>query len=65
VWIRLSGRVEFSDDVKIKTKILDDNPFIKSIYKSPYNPEFAIFYLDEAMATISDFSGQPPKQYTL
>ncbi|WP_435620727.1 pyridoxamine 5'-phosphate oxidase family protein [Thermoanaerobacterium thermosulfurigenes] len=65
VWIRLSGRVEFSDDVKIKTKILDDNPFIKSIYKSPDNPEFVIFYLDEAMATISDFSGQPPKQYTL
>ncbi|AEF93206.1 pyridoxamine 5'-phosphate oxidase-related FMN-binding protein [Desulfotomaculum nigrificans CO-1-SRB] len=65
VWIRISGRVKFSDDMAAKTKILEQNPLIKSIYKTPDNPIFEIFYLENVKAVIADFSGQPPKQYNL
>jgi uncharacterized pyridoxamine 5'-phosphate oxidase family protein len=49
----------------VKTTIIEHNPLVKSIYKTPDNPIFEIFYLDDAKAVIADFSGQPPKQYNL
>ncbi|WKV08054.1 pyridoxamine 5'-phosphate oxidase family protein [Thermoanaerobacterium sp. CMT5567-10] len=65
VWIRISGRIKFSNDLEVKTTIIEHNPLVKSIYKTPDNPIFEIFYLDDAKAVIADFSGQPPKQYSL
>lgn len=65
VWIRISGRIKFSNDLEVKTTIIEHNPLVKSIYKTPDNPIFEIFYLDDAKAVIADFSGQPPKQYNL
>ncbi len=32
-WIRLSGEVKFSDDKKVKEKILATNGLVKSIYQ--------------------------------
>ena len=64
-WLRLNGKVVFSQDIDIKSKILDGNPIVKSIYKTPDNPIFEVFYLDEASATIADFSGEPPKTFNL
>ncbi len=60
-WIRLSGEVKFSDDKKVKEKILATNGRAKSIYQSAENPIFELFYLDHGTAVIADFSGQPPK----
>lgn len=65
VWIRISGRIKFSNDLEVKTTIIEHNPLVKSIYKTPDNPIFEIFYLDDAKAVIADFSGQSPKQYNL
>lgn len=65
VWIRISGRIKFSNDLEVKTTIIEHNSLVKSIYKTPDNPIFEIFYLDDAKAVIADFSGQPPKQYNL
>lgn len=65
VWIRISGRIKFSNDLEVKTTLIEHNPLVKSIYKTPDNPIFEIFYLDDAKAVIADFSGQPPKQYNL
>lgn len=62
VWIRLNGEVKFSDDLVIKARILDANDLVKSIYKTPDNPIFEIFYVEHGTAVIADFSGQPPKQ---
>jgi uncharacterized pyridoxamine 5'-phosphate oxidase family protein len=62
-WIRLNGKAVFSDDLTIKERIQNASPLVKSIYKTPDNPVFEIFYLDGARATISDFSGNPPKTY--
>lgn len=62
VWIRLNGEVKFSDDLGIKARIMDANDLVKSIYKTPDNPVFEIFYIEHGTAVIADFSGQPPKQ---
>jgi uncharacterized pyridoxamine 5'-phosphate oxidase family protein len=64
-WIRLSGKAVFSDDPDIKKQIIDHSPLVKSIYKTPDNPIFEVFYLDEARAVIADFSGNKPKEYSL
>jgi uncharacterized pyridoxamine 5'-phosphate oxidase family protein len=64
-WMRLSGKVVFSKDLKLKARIQESNPVVKSIYKTPDNPAFEIFYLADATATIADFSGQPPQTFKL
>ncbi len=64
-WLRLSGKTVFSADLDLKARILEASPLVKSIYETPDNPAFEIFYLDEAVATIADFSGNPPQTFTL
>ena len=65
-WLRLNGKVVFSDDLSIKTRIFNAAiPLIQSIYKSPDNPIFILFYLDKAVVTISDLSSNPPKTYNI
>lgn len=64
-WLRLSGRVVFTHDLAIKDKVLEANALVKSIYQTPDNPAFEVFYLDEASATMADFSGAPPQTFSL
>ena len=64
-WIRMSGKAAFSGDRAVKEQIIEGNPLVKSIYKSADNPDFLIFYLDDAKAVISDFSGNPPEEFEL
>jgi len=64
-WLRLRGRAVFSPDLALKAKVLEASPLVKSIYKRPDNPDFEIFYLDDAAATIADFSGNPPQTFSL
>lgn len=64
-WIRLSGKAVFSKDMEIKKAIIENSGLVKSIYKTAENPIFELFYLEDAKAVIADFSGNPPKEYTL
>ncbi len=64
-WMRLSGKAVFSKDISLKQKVLETSPLVKSIYQTPENPEFEIFYLEQAVAVISDFSGNPPSTHRL
>lgn len=64
-WMRLSGKVVFTQDLAIKEKVQKASDLVKSIYKTADNPVFEVFYLDEASATISDFSGKPPQTFNL
>lgn len=64
-WLRLSGKVMFLDDIDIKEKVIDSSELVKSIYKSANNEAFQVFYLEEAKAVIADFSGNPPREYSL
>ena len=59
-WMRLRGKAVFTKDIDIKAKMLELSPLVKMIYRTPDNPILEAFYLDEALATISDFSGNPP-----
>ena len=64
-WIRLSGKAVFKNDIDIKEKVIEASPLVKNLYENASNPIFEVFYLDEAKAVIADFSGNPPKEYSL
>lgn len=64
-WIRLSGKVKFIDDMEMKTKVFNCSDMVKSMYQSAENPIFEAFFVDEAKAVVYDFSGNPPKEFTL
>ena len=63
-WLRISGNVVFTDDLKAKSYILDHNNLVKSIYKDVYNPTFEVFYIEHVNAVIADFSGRPSRQFS-
>lgn len=44
--LSLSGKAVFVDDIALKTRMLEENPLIKSIYNTPDNPILKIFYID-------------------
>ena len=60
-WLRISGRVEWIEDKSVKEKILAGSPLVASIYKSADNPDLVAFYLADATAVFTDFSGAPPE----
>ena len=62
-WLRLSGQITFSDDRKIKEKIIESNDLLKNVYKTADNPIFTIFYLEHGTASIWSFSEQTPKRF--
>lgn len=64
-WIRLNGKAVFKNDMDVKEKVIAASPLVKNLYKTASNPIFEVFYLDEAKATIADFSGNPPTEYSL
>ena len=53
--LNLDGPVTFVEDPALKAEFLDENPGIKSIYKSADNPEFKIFYLEPDTISSFDF----------
>ena len=63
-WIRLNGRAMFENDMEVKQGCME-NPIVKGQYKNAENPIFEVFYLDNAKAVIADFSGNPPREYTI
>jgi len=58
VTVRVSGDVIFGIDLNIKRKMLELNDLVKSIFKTPVNPEFEIFYLKHGQAKMFDLGGQ-------
>ena len=63
-WIRLNGRAVFEANMEIKEACMM-NPIVKGQYNDPSNPIFEVFYLADAKAVIADFSGKPPREYSL
>lgn len=63
-WIRLSGKAVFADDRAVKEGCME-NPIVKGQYQSADNLIFVVFYLEGAKAVLADFSGNPPREYTL
>lgn len=63
-WIRLSGKAVFENNLAVKEMCIA-NPIVKGQYGEATNPIFEVFYLAEAHAVIADFSGNPPREYSL
>ncbi|GKX66978.1 pyridoxamine 5'-phosphate oxidase [Clostridium sp. TW13] len=63
-WIRLSGKAVFENNMAVKEACMA-NPIVKGQYNEASNPIFEVFYLENAKAVIADFSGNPPKEYSL
>lgn len=63
-WMRLSGVAKFENNMAVKEDCMNI-PMIKGIYQTADNPIFEVFYLDNAKATIADFSGNAPKEISL
>lgn len=64
VTVRLRGQISFSNDIEIKKQILDSYEMIRNIYQTPDNPIFEVFFMEHGSAIMSDFSGQPPKNFS-
>jgi uncharacterized pyridoxamine 5'-phosphate oxidase family protein len=63
-WLRIAGKVEFTDDLDLKQKVIDSNELVKTLYETADNPTFEVFTVT-GKSTIADFSGNPPKTYEL
>lgn len=59
-WVRLHGKAIFENNMDVKEACME-NPIVKGQYNTADNPIFEVFYLENAKATIADFSGNPPK----
>ncbi|MGI6104603.1 MAG: pyridoxamine 5'-phosphate oxidase family protein [Raoultibacter sp.] len=63
-WIRISGKAHFENNMAVK-QVCMENPTVKAQYETADNPIFEVFYLEQAHAVIADFSGNPPREYSL
>lgn len=63
-WLRLNGEAVFEDNLAAKEMCMQ-NPIVRGQYGEASNPIFEVFYLKNAHGVIADFSGNPPKEYTL
>ena len=64
-WLRISGRVEWVDGRDARQSAIDSLAIVKSIYKTADNLNLKVFYIADAVAAITDFSGNPPKVFKL
>ena len=44
--LSINGRAIFTEDIDLKTRVINENPLIKDIYQTPDNPVFKLFYID-------------------
>ncbi len=63
-WVRVTGEAEFTDDLAIKTKVLESHHLVKMIYQDAANPIFEVFFIKNASAVLDDFSDNPPATAT-
>lgn len=61
--LSIGGQAVFVNDLKVKTRVLEENPMIRGIYKSADNPVFAVFYVEvECVETFSFAAGSETHQ---
>ena len=64
VYLRIWAAARFVPDEASKAKVMDASELVKSIYQSPSNPEFEVFFLEKGKAFLGDLKGNPAKEYT-
>ena len=63
--LSVNGKVTFIDDLKLKTRTMEEYPAIKELYKSPDNPVFEIFYIDVEEIQTFDMKNGEAKIYKI
>lgn len=58
-WIRLSGKVNFSDNLDIKRAMFEKTNNLSCLYKNPENPVFKAFSLTNAKAVLYRYNMEP------
>ena len=64
-WCRISGDVEFENNMEVKQLCIDLIPIVKQIYQTADNPTLEVFYISKGTAMIVDFTGNPPRNFEL
>lgn len=62
--LSVNGKAVFVDDAPLKARALDENPGIKSIYHTPDNPAFELFYIEVKEVETFSFA-EGAKSYTV
>jgi len=62
--VSVNGKAVFDEDIALKTRALEENPLIKTVYNSTDNPIFKIFFIDVEEVDTFGFS-EGPRTYKL
>lgn len=57
-WIRIRADAVFEENMEAKKKMFEKYPVVQEIYKSPDNPDFAVFYFKNPSIKVQSFSGR-------
>ncbi|MCR4436384.1 MAG: pyridoxamine 5'-phosphate oxidase family protein [Clostridiales bacterium] len=60
-WIRLKGRAVFDNNPAAKAKVFEVAPALANLYKSPDNPIFEVFYLEDGEAAFYSMTSPSPR----
>jgi uncharacterized pyridoxamine 5'-phosphate oxidase family protein len=62
-WMRISGKVKFTDEIAARRRVLETMPDLKKIYQSEENPVLTCFYIDGGEAAVYSFTSmnEPPR----
>ncbi|WP_010243104.1 pyridoxamine 5'-phosphate oxidase family protein [Acetivibrio cellulolyticus] len=58
-WIRLKGKAVFENNIEVKKKAFEILPVLASLYNTPENPIFEVFYISKGEASIYSFTDAP------
>ena len=58
-WIRVAGTLVLDDRLEAQESMLNDYPSLRAIYTTGPNGNTAVYYFQDATATISSFSHEP------
>jgi uncharacterized pyridoxamine 5'-phosphate oxidase family protein len=62
--LSVNGKAIFVDDITLKTRIYNENPLFKKMFKTPDNPAVKLFYIDvKEVKTVSLTEGS--KTYSI
>ena len=58
-WIRVTGTLVLDDRLEAQESILNNYPSLRAMYTTGPNGNTAVYYFQDATATISSFSHEP------
>lgn len=51
-WVRLRGKVQFSDNQELKNEVFEIEPLLATVYQTPDNPRFELFCIYDGVASL-------------